>query len=29
GKNRDDLQTIIATLKKKDFGVDLEFANYR
>ncbi len=29
GKNRDDLQTVIATLKKKDFGVDLEFANYR
>jgi hypothetical protein len=29
GKNRDDLQAVIATLKKKDFGVDLEFANYR
>jgi uncharacterized protein YajQ (UPF0234 family) len=29
GKNRDDLQAVIATLKKKDFGVDLEFSNYR
>jgi len=29
GKKRDDLQTIIAELKSKDFGVELQFANYR
>ncbi|ANM29869.1 hypothetical protein ABI59_10195 [Acidobacteria bacterium Mor1] len=26
---RDDLQTAIAVLKKKDFGVELRFGNYR
>lgn len=29
GKSRDDLQEAIALLKKKDFGVDLQFVNYR
>lgn len=29
GKNIDDLQAIIARLKEKDFGIHLEFANYR
>ena len=29
GKNRDDLQTVIAELKAKDFGLDLSFSNYR
>ncbi len=29
GKNRDDLQTIIQLLKGKDFGLDLQFTNYR
>ncbi len=28
-KNIDDLQTIIAKLKEKDFGIHLQFANYR
>ena len=28
-KNIDDLQTIIAALKGKDFGIHLQFANYR
>ncbi|MDA8214458.1 MAG: YajQ family cyclic di-GMP-binding protein, partial [Nitrospiraceae bacterium] len=27
-KNIDDLQTIIAKLKEKDFGIHLQFANY-
>jgi|SRR5215510_9148726 len=29
GKNRDDLQKIIALLKDKDFGIALQFTNYR
>lgn len=29
GKNRDDLQAIIALLRGKDLGVDLQFTNYR
>jgi hypothetical protein len=29
GKNRDDLQSIIQVLKRKDFGVELQFMNYR
>ena len=29
GKNRDDLQTVIQTLKGKDYGVELLFGNYR
>jgi hypothetical protein len=29
GKNRDDLQTAIQILKGKDFGVELQFTNYR
>lgn len=29
GKNRDDLQAVIAMLKGKDFGVELQFTNYR
>ena len=29
GKNRDDLQAVIALLKGKDFGVELQFTNYR
>lgn len=29
GKDRDDLQAIIALLRAKDFGVDLQFTNYR
>ncbi len=29
GKNRDDLQTIIQLLKGKDFGIELQFTNYR
>ncbi len=28
-KSRDELQTAIALLKQKDFGVDLQFVNYR
>jgi len=28
-KNIDDLQTIISALKGKDFGIHLQFANYR
>jgi len=28
-KSRDDLQTVIATLKAKDFAVPLQFNNYR
>lgn len=28
-KSRDELQTVIAFLKQKDFGVDLQFINYR
>jgi uncharacterized protein YajQ (UPF0234 family) len=29
GKNRDDLQAVIALLKGKDLGVALQFTNYR
>jgi len=29
GKNRDDLQAAIALVKGKDFGVALQFTNYR
>jgi len=29
GKDRDALQEIIALLKSRDFGIDLQFTNYR
>ena len=29
GKNRDDLQSAIASLKQHDFGVPLDFTNFR
>ncbi len=29
GKNRDDLQAVIAFLKTQDFGIELAFSNYR
>ena len=29
GKDRDTLQHVIATLKGKDFGIDMQFTNYR
>jgi len=29
GKKIDDLQTIMATLKEEDFGIHLQFTNYR
>jgi hypothetical protein len=29
GKDRDTLQTIIASLKNKDFGINMQFSNYR
>jgi uncharacterized protein YajQ (UPF0234 family) len=29
GKNRDDLQAIIQILKAQDFGIDMQFTNYR
>lgn len=29
GKDRDDLQAIIATLRGRDLGVELQFTNYR
>lgn len=29
GKKRDDLQAVIALLKAKDFGIALQFVNYR
>lgn len=29
GKDKDDLQTVIAALKQQDFGVELGFTNYR
>jgi cyclic-di-GMP-binding protein len=29
GKSRDDLQTTISLLKGKDFGIELQFDNYR
>lgn len=29
GKNKDDLQAVMALLKGKDFGIELQFTNYR
>ena len=29
GKDRDTLQDVIALLKKEDFGIDMQFTNYR
>ena len=29
GKDRDTLQQIIAMIKQSDFGIDMQFANYR
>jgi len=29
GKDRDTLQEVIAALKGKDFGIDMQFDNYR
>jgi cyclic-di-GMP-binding protein len=29
GKDRDELQGVIALLKGKDFGIDMQFTNYR
>ncbi len=29
GKKRDDLQAVMAKLKAKDFGIDMQFDNYR
>jgi uncharacterized protein YajQ (UPF0234 family) len=29
GKNRDELQAAIALLRKNDFGIDLQFSNFR
>jgi cyclic-di-GMP-binding protein len=29
GKDRDSLQEIIALLKQQDFGIDMQFTNYR
>jgi uncharacterized protein YajQ (UPF0234 family) len=29
GKNRDDLQAVIALLKRTDLGIDMQFTNYR
>jgi cyclic-di-GMP-binding protein len=29
GKNRDDLQAVIQTLKATDLGIDMQFTNYR
>jgi hypothetical protein len=29
GKNKDDLQAAIQAIKSKDFGLDLQFTNYR
>lgn len=29
GKDRDTLQEVIAALKAKDFGIDMQFTNYR
>ena len=29
GKKRDDLQEVMGKLKKKDFGIDMQFDNYR
>jgi hypothetical protein len=29
GRDRDTLQDVIAMLKAKDFGIDMQFTNYR
>ena len=29
GKDKDDLQSVIESLKQKDFGIDMTFTNYR
>ena len=29
GKDRDTLQDIMALLRQKDFGIDMQFTNYR
>jgi uncharacterized protein YajQ (UPF0234 family) len=29
GKNRDDLQAAIALMRRNDFGLDLQFVNFR
>jgi uncharacterized protein YajQ (UPF0234 family) len=29
GKDRDTLQAVIASLKARDFGIDMQFSNYR
>ena len=29
GKNRDDLQAVIALLKEQDLGIEMQFTNYR
>ncbi len=29
GKDKDELQSVIAGLKEKDFGIDMSFTNYR
>ncbi len=29
GKNRDDLQSVIKLLRDSDFGIDMQFVNYR
>jgi hypothetical protein len=29
GKDRDTLQEIMAVLKQQDFGIDMQFTNYR
>ena len=29
GKNRDDLQAVIQMLRAKDYGIELQFGNYR
>ena len=29
GKNRDDLQSVIKALRETDFGIDMQFTNYR
>ena len=29
GKNKDDLQAVIGMLREKDYGLELQFTNYR
>jgi len=29
GKDRDSLQEVIAMLRQQDFGIDMQFTNYR